>query len=132
MTHTACVLAILMAGCGGIYEPIDERAAGGAGGGGEDSGDAMVRTLFEQMAAPAMARSTCNSCHLVAPNPVFGPTYDSLVAYMDGRILNCTLPEMSLLVSIGQHTGPPFLSGDQTSVEEWLVDWATMSSRCNP
>jgi hypothetical protein len=130
MKRVVVGLVVLLAACEqGLYEPIDPESGSGPPPSGTP-GDAEVRSLFTQHAEPAMARSTCTACHTVAPNPIFGTTYDALARYLDGRVLNCNTPMLSLLVTIGQHTGPPFQPNDKTIVEDWLIDWAAMSSMC--
>ena len=136
----SAIFALVLISCGGEYEPTgpSENGSGGGGPGGGMVGgvgtadDAMVRSLFDTEAQPAMLRSTCNSCHALGV-PTFGTTYDSLVAYGAGKLLDCATPSASLLVTKGAHPpGVAFMAGDQAIVEAWLMDWRAMSSRCNP
>ena len=162
MLRKLLILAVLLGGCEGTYEPIPPEGTGnggsqGGGGSGEQSGggggvaadagpggsstdgsssssaadDPMVRTLFSANVRPVMTAATCSSCHDTLV-PIFGQTYDTMLAYANGKVFNCALPAQSLLVTKGVHEGPALNTQQKAVVNDWLVDFAAMSSKCNP
>jgi hypothetical protein len=146
MLRRMVLLVVLLMSCDGNYEPIPPEGSGnpgsqggggsgdGLGGGDGSSGvsdDPMVRTMFSMSVRPVMQQATCATCHDTLI-PVFGTTYDTLVAYENGKLLTCATPELSLLVMKGAHEGPALTAAQKSSINDWLLDWAAMSSKCNP
>jgi len=123
------IVASSSTACVGTFEPLDGADTADA------SPDQAARAAFDEI-VPILTEKACFGCHETGAvgAPLFGRTYDTLMAYMNAKVMGCT-PAESTLYSLGPHpAASPGVWFDTTAdlpkVEAFVVAWAATQAAC--
>lgn len=102
----------------GVFVAVATASGCGVGATTDDA-----RDMFVDRAWPALGQ--CVGCHQAQPSVDFlapgtpEEAYDTLFAFQP-PVLDLGSPSASLLVTMGQHTGPALAPADATAVLDWI------------